>query len=44
MSVDYIRDGFLNTKLVSDGNGIHYLLEGNPYMIGKEIVQWFQEI
>lgn len=44
MSVEYIRAGFPNTKLVSVGNGIQYLQESNPYMIGKEIAQWLQEI
>jgi haloalkane dehalogenase len=42
--LDYIRNKFPNTKLVSVGKGIHYLQEDNPHQIGQEIADWYQTI
>jgi len=42
--VEYIKNSFPNTKMVDVGEGIHYLQEDNPHVIGKKIANWFQEI
>ena len=42
--VEYIRNSIPNTKMVDVGEGIHFIQEDNPHLIGQEIAKWFQEI
>lgn len=42
--VEYIRDNFPNTKMVSIGKGIHFLQEDNPHRIGEEIAKWYKTL
>lgn len=41
--VEYIRNNFPNTKMVDIGEGIHFIQEDNPHLIGAEIAKWFEE-
>ncbi len=38
--VAYIKDNFSNTKMIDIGEGIHFVQEDNPHMIGSEIAKW----
>ncbi len=42
--VEYVKNNFSNTKMVDIGEGIHFLQEDSPHIIGKEIAEWYQEI
>jgi haloalkane dehalogenase len=42
--VEYIKENFPNTKMVDIGDGIHYVQEDNPHLIGNEIAKWFKEL
>jgi len=42
--VEYIKNNLPNTKMVDVGEGIHYIQEDNPHLIGKEIADWYQKI
>jgi len=43
-NVEYVQKNIPNTKTVDVGEGIHYLQEDNPDIIGKELAKWFHEI
>ena len=42
--VEYIKKNFPNTKMVDIGEGIHFVQEDNPHLIGKEIADWYQKL
>lgn len=42
--VEYIKNNFPNTKLVDIGEGIHFIQEDSPHIIGREIAVWYQGI
>ena len=42
--VDYIKERFPNTKMVDIGEGIHYVQEDNPHLIGEELAKWYREL
>lgn len=43
-AVAYIKNNFPNTKMVDIGEGIHYLQEDNPHLIGSELAKWYQAL
>jgi len=43
-NIEYVQKNIPNTKTVDVGEGIHYLQEDNPDIIGKELAKWFHEI
>ena len=43
-SVEYIKSNFSNMKSVDVGEGLHYIQEDNPHLIGEEIAKWYKEI
>lgn len=43
-NVKYIKANFSNLKSVDVGEGLHYIQEDNPHMIGEEIAKWSKEI
>lgn len=40
-TVDWCRQNLKNLKTVDIGEGIHFLQEDNPHMIGAELANWF---
>ena len=42
--VEYIRKNFPNTKMIDIGEGIHFVQEDNPHLIGEEIAKWYQKL
>ena len=43
-TVEYIESNFSNMKSVDIGEGVHYIQEDNPHLIGEEIAKWYKEI
>lgn len=42
--VEYIKNNFPNTKMVDIGEGLHFIQEDNPHLIGQEIAIWYQAL
>lgn len=42
--VEFIKNNFPNTKMVDIGDGIHFVQEDNPHLIGTEIANWYRNI
>ncbi len=40
--VDWSKEHFSNLKTVDIGQGIHFLQEDNPHLIGRELAAWYQ--
>lgn len=43
-SVEYIKNNFSNMKSVDIGEGLHFIQEDNPHLIGEEIAKWYREL
>ena len=43
-AVDWCKQNLKNLKVVDIGNGIHFLQEDNPYLIGEELAKWYQDL
>ena len=43
-TIEWCRQHLKNLKIVEIGDGIHYLQEDNPHLIGEELAQWYLEI
>lgn len=41
---EYIKNNFPNTKMVDIGEGLHFIQEDNPHLIGQEIASWYQAL
>jgi haloalkane dehalogenase len=42
--VDWCRENLKNLKAVDIGEGLHYLQEDNPHLIGEELATWYQNL
>jgi haloalkane dehalogenase len=42
--VDWCRENLKNLKAVDIGEGLHYLQEDNPHLIGGELATWYQNL
>jgi len=42
--VDWCKGNLKNLKVVDFGEGLHYLQEDNPHLIGEELAKWYQEL
>jgi len=42
--VEWCRQNLKNLKTIDIGQGIHYLQEDNPHLIGKELAEWYQNL
>lgn len=42
--VQFIREHFSRTKMVDIGEGLHFIQEDNPHLIGQEIADWYRQI
>ncbi len=42
--VAWCRERLKNLKVVDVGNGIHYLQEDNPHLIGSELAMWYRDL
>ena len=42
--VDWCRSNLSNLKTVDIGQGIHYLQEDNPHLIGSELADWYKTL
>jgi haloalkane dehalogenase len=40
-TVEWCKQNFKNLKVVDIGEGIHYLQEDNPHLIGEELAKWY---
>ena len=43
-TLDWCKQNLKNLKVIDIGDGIHYLQEDNPHLIGQEIAKWYQEL
>lgn len=43
-NVKYIKANFSNLTSIDVGEGLHYIQEDNPHMIGENIAKWYKEI
>jgi haloalkane dehalogenase len=41
--VEWCKQNLKNLKLVDIGEGIHFLQEDNPHLIGEELASWYQD-
>lgn len=42
--VEWCKQNLKNLKTIDIGQGIHYLQEDNPHLIGKELAEWYQSL
>ncbi len=42
LTTDWSKEHFSNLKTVDIGQGIHFLQEDNPHLIGRELAAWYQ--
>jgi haloalkane dehalogenase len=42
--VDWCKENLKNLKTVEFGEGLHYIQEDNPHLIGAELAKWYQEL
>jgi haloalkane dehalogenase len=42
--VDWCKENLKNLKTVDFGEGLHYIQEDNPHLIGAELAKWYQEL
>ena len=42
--VGWVKNHFPNTKSVDIGEGIHFVQENNPHLIGAELAKWYQKL
>ncbi len=43
-TVEWCRQNLKNLKTVDIGQGVHYLQEDNPHLIGKELATWYRKL
>jgi haloalkane dehalogenase len=42
--VDWCKENLKNLITVDFGEGLHYIQEDNPHLIGAELAKWYQEL
>ena len=42
--VEWCRQNLKNLRVVGIGEGIHYVQEDNPHMIGSELANWYKDL
>ena len=42
--VDWCKKNLKNLALVDIGEGLHYIQEDNPHLIGEKLAKWYQEL
>ena len=42
--VNWCQQNLKNLKIVDIGEGLHFIQEDNPHMIGEELAKWVQEL
>ena len=42
--VDWCKQNLKNLKVVDIGEGIHFLQEDNPHLIGEELAKWYTDL
>ncbi len=42
--VDWCKQNLKNLELVDIGEGLHYVQEDNPHLIGEELATWYQDL
>jgi len=42
--VDWCKQNLKNLETVDIGEGLHYIQEDNPHLIGEELAKWYQNI
>ncbi len=40
--LDWCKQNLKNLKVVDIGDGIHFIQEDNPHLIGEELSKWYQ--
>ncbi len=43
-TVEWCRQNLKNLKVVDIGDGLHYVQEDNPHLIGEELAKWYLEL
>jgi haloalkane dehalogenase len=42
--VEWCQQNLKNLRLVNIGQGIHFLQEDNPHLIGSELANWYSSL
>lgn len=42
--VEWCKKNLKNLKTIDIGEGLHYIQEDNPHMIGEELAKWYKEL
>ena len=42
--LDWCKQNLKNLKLVDIGEGLHFIQEDNPHLIGEELAKWYQDL
>ena len=43
-AVDWCKKNLKHLEVVDIGEGLHYIQEDNPHLIGEELAKWYQEL
>lgn len=43
-TLEWCKDNLKNLKVVNIGDGLHFIQEDNPHMIGEELASWYQAL
>jgi haloalkane dehalogenase len=42
--VEWCEENLKNLKTVNIGQGLHYLQEDNPHLVGSELANWYRSV
>jgi haloalkane dehalogenase len=42
--IDWCKQNLKNLKIIDIGEGLHYVQEDNPHLIGEELAEWYQDL
>jgi len=42
--LDWCKQNLKNLKTVDIGEGLHFIQEDNPHLIGEELAKWYQKL
>ena len=42
--LDWCKQNLKNLEIVDIGEGLHFIQEDNPHLIGEELAKWYQAL
>jgi haloalkane dehalogenase len=43
-TLDWCKQNLKKLKVVDIGDGLHFIQEDNPHLIGKELAKWYMDL